>query len=69
VSKLNAKKIAEASGDIPQNVNFAIRGELAKLFLSQNGISPVLATESQELSPEDLASAAAAYTVLISCYN
>ena len=40
VSKLDAMAIAELTGDIPQNVNFAVRGELAKLFLVQNGITP-----------------------------
>mgnify|MGYP003331396557 CR=1 FL=1 len=40
VSKLNALKVAQVTGDIPQNVNFAIRGEIAKLFLSEQGVTP-----------------------------
>ncbi|SIS65347.1 S1 family peptidase [Phaeovulum vinaykumarii] len=40
VSKLDAQFIQNEIGDIPQNVNFAIRGEIAKLFLSQNGVAP-----------------------------
>jgi serine protease Do len=38
VAKLDAAAVAELYDDIPQNVNFAIRGEIAKLFLSQNGV-------------------------------
>jgi S1-C subfamily serine protease len=33
VAKLNALKIASATGDIPQNVNFAIKASVAKAFL------------------------------------
>ncbi|MEN3929717.1 serine protease [Microvirga sp. W0021] len=38
VSKLNALSIAEAVGDIPQNINFAIRASVATSFLSSNNI-------------------------------
>ena len=32
VSKLDALKFAQRSGDLPQNVNFAIRGEFVRYF-------------------------------------
>ena len=35
VSKLNAGRVAERTGDIAQNVNFAVRGEAALQFLSR----------------------------------
>jgi S1-C subfamily serine protease len=45
-SKLNATRIAQATGDIPQSVNFAIRSELAELFLRRHGLRPELAPDS-----------------------
>ncbi|QYX57338.1 hypothetical protein K1T73_02740 [Roseovarius sp. SCSIO 43702] len=53
--------------DIPQNVNFAVRGEIAKLFLSQHGVDPQLAVEAEKLPPVDLARRAAEFTTLIEC--
>ena len=35
VSKLDALKLAERMGDLPQNVNFAIRGEAVRSFLER----------------------------------
>ncbi|WP_138935918.1 S1C family serine protease [Roseovarius arcticus] len=67
VSKLDAKLISDAIGDVPQNVNFAIRGEIAKLFLSQNGVDPTLGASSQHLLPEQLAEKASFFTAFIEC--
>ncbi len=67
VSKLDAQMIADATGDIPQNINFAIRAEIAKLFLYQNGVEPIEAVDGAALSPEDLAKAAQRFTRLITC--
>ena len=38
VSKLNAAQVAEKTGDIPQNVNFAVKGTEALAFLRANGV-------------------------------
>lgn len=67
VSKLNAGLVARQVGDIPQNVNFAIRGEMAKLFLSQSGIIPVIETSPKALSPEEIAEQGAAISVQVTC--
>ena len=42
VSKLNAARIAQRTGDIPQNVNFAVKGTEAVEFLRRNGVTPVM---------------------------
>ncbi|MCK8787611.1 serine protease [Roseomonas sp. NAR14] len=42
VSKLNAQRIAQRTGDIPQNVNFAVRVEAALDFLRRNNVQPRL---------------------------
>lgn len=70
VSKLDAQKMAEVIGDIPQNVNFAVRGEIAKLFLFQNGVEPTIAeTGTPTLTPEDLAMRLEAITRLVECFT
>ncbi len=40
-SKLNAQRVAQTTGDIPQNVNFAIKGEEAVAFLRRHGVRPL----------------------------
>jgi S1-C subfamily serine protease len=67
VAKLDAKLAMENTGDIPQNVNFAIRGELATLFLGSAGVEPQIAGSAEPLPPEDLAESVAAYTAYIEC--
>jgi S1-C subfamily serine protease len=67
VSKLDATFMAQNSGDVPQNVNFAIRGEIAKLFLAQNQIEVTLSLENVPLAPEQLAKSAAQFTTFIEC--
>lgn len=67
VSKLDAMIVNEAIGDIPQNVNFAIRGEIAKLFLVQNNIAPVTSTNSERMEPEELAQTASRFTKYVEC--
>ncbi|MBE0454057.1 MAG: trypsin-like peptidase domain-containing protein [Roseovarius sp.] len=67
VAKLDAVKVASTLGDLPQNVNFAIRGEIAKLFLSQNGIEPLLNLTNETVDPVDLAMVASRFTVFVEC--
>jgi serine protease Do len=67
VSKLDAQLVADAIGDIPQNINFAIRAEIAKLFLYQNGVEPVEVEEGSPMPPEDLADMAQGFTSLVTC--
>lgn len=66
-SKLNALKIAGAFGDIPQNVNFAIKGDVAIDFLDWAGFRYEIATSAQNLSVPMIAERAAKFTVLIEC--
>lgn len=68
VAKLDAGLLSELTGDIAQNVNFAIRAEIGRLFLTENGVDPLLSDTEAPLPPEDLASASADFTVLIECF-
>jgi S1-C subfamily serine protease len=65
VAKLDAARVAELHDDVPQNVNFAIRGEIARLFLSQNGVEPAISPPGGALPPEELGVLAQGYTRLV----
>ncbi|MCE5973420.1 serine protease [Sinirhodobacter sp. WL0062] len=67
VSKLDAKFVQDEVGDIPQNVNFAIRGEIAKLFLYQNGVTPTISDLTDQVAPESLGTQLKSVTHLVSC--
>ena len=63
VAKLNPV----LEGNIPENVNFAIRGELAKQFLQKSGIEPLLGSTVEELDSTSLADILTGATVFIQC--
>ncbi|MBK1662060.1 trypsin-like peptidase domain-containing protein [Paracraurococcus ruber] len=68
VSKLNAQRIAQATGDIPQNINFAVKGEAALSFLQRAGLEPRVAQSAgPERSPADIGEAVARSTLFIRC--
>ena len=67
VSKLDAVMMADAFGDIPQNINFAIRGDVAQSMLASNGISFDRAGQSRRFDGPELAAELEAATVLIEC--
>jgi TPR repeat protein len=75
VGKLDALEVASLTGDIPQNVNFAIKAGVAQSFLAANGIayqSDVIASgpePSMELSPATVGAQAKAFTVLLECWK
>jgi hypothetical protein len=67
-AKLNALKVMVATnGDIPQNVNFAIKGSLAGSFLESNGVAYATGTDTAALPPADLAEHAKALSVFVAC--
>jgi S1-C subfamily serine protease len=66
-AKINAIKFAKATGDIPENINFAIKTGAVRDFLDNSVISYQTAEPKTELKTADIARNARAYTVLISC--
>jgi S1-C subfamily serine protease len=66
-SKLNALKVAGASGDIPQNVNFAISGNALRGFLDAKNINYKEVGNESELTGVQIAARASAFTVIIEC--
>jgi hypothetical protein len=71
VSKLNAMRIAQMTGgDIPQNVNFAIKGGEAMRFLSDNGAAPELAASTgADMRASEVGAVANASTLFIQCFG
>ncbi len=67
VSKLDAAKFAEATGDIPQNINFAIKGSTALNFIEANGMKPQFTMKSGKLTTTEIAKKAEGYTVQVIC--
>ncbi|MEH3144932.1 MAG: serine protease [Methylobacterium frigidaeris] len=67
-SKLNAMKVALASNDIPQNVNFAIKAMIALNFLDANGIPPAAGIRSPApMDAAGVADQARLFTVQVVC--
>lgn len=67
VSKLNAQHIAERTGDIPQNINFAVQGAVARLFLESGGTRYVEAASATDLRAADVGERSREFTRQIEC--
>lgn len=69
VSKLDALKVAEITGDLPQNVNFAISGAVVRAFLEGQGVAYATAASTKPLSTAEIAEAARNFTVVVECWR
>jgi uncharacterized protein len=66
-SKLDALKTAELIGDVPQNVNFAIREAIVRAFLDAKGIEYDIQPPRANLDTETIADRAKKAVVRIEC--
>jgi S1-C subfamily serine protease len=66
-AKLNAVAVAGLTGDIPQNVNFAIKSTIVRNFLDANAVGYATAPTRQALSAADVGDSAKKFTVLVEC--
>lgn len=66
-AKLNALKFAKATGDLPENVNFAIKTGALRDFLDNSAVDYRTADGAAELKTPEAASNARKFTLLISC--
>ena len=69
VSKLDAVRAAKLTGDIPQNVNFAIKGALVRGFLDIHGVAYRRRPSNEELAPARIAELARGFTVAVHCWE
>jgi len=66
-AKLNALKVARATGSIPENINFAIKTGALRDFLDNSVVPYQTAELKAELKTTDIARNARGFTLLISC--
>jgi S1-C subfamily serine protease len=66
-AKLNALKTAALLGDVPQNVNFAIRSSAVAAFLASNGIELQPPSSAAPKAPADLAEDAGSISAMVIC--
>ncbi|CAA7617560.1 trypsin-like peptidase domain-containing protein [Magnetospirillum sp. SS-4] len=66
-SKLNAMKIAGQFGDLPQNINFAIKSDLARKFLGTYSVAYETSAAQAQLSAADVGERIKRVTVFIEC--
>jgi len=67
-AKLNALRVAQLTGDLPQNVNFAVRLAPLKQLLDRHGVGYAAGdARAPALSNQEVASRARAWTVPIAC--
>lgn len=71
VAKLDALRVARMTGgDVPQNVNFAIKGTEALAFLAAHDASPKLAQSTgPELRPAQVGEIANAAAMFVQCFG
>ena len=67
VSKINVELLSKVTGDLAQNINFAIKPEILRLFLDANHVSYRSATLWQRFNGVVLADRARQITVLVLC--
>jgi S1-C subfamily serine protease len=66
-SKLNVLRLATATNDVAQNVNFAIKTSVLTNFLEANGVNFTIAASGQPMQSADIAERAKDMSVLIVC--
>lgn len=69
VGKLDALAVAAATGDIPQNVNFAINANTVRTFLDAWNVAYETAPSDSRLGAREVATKARAFTVNVECWK
>ena len=67
VARLDALKLAQRTGRLPQNVNFAISGKTARSFLLAHKVRFEMAQSTASISSVDIAARARGFTVAVEC--
>ena len=69
VAKLDGVRMASLTGAIPENVNFAIKGEEGRSFLRAHGVGVVTAPSGKDLTTDVIAEQGLRYTVRLECWK
>ena len=68
-AKLDPFVVARETGDIPQNINFAVSAGIARAFLDAEGVRYEVLPSDTTLQTEDIATRARQFTLRIECRN
>lgn len=68
-SKMNALNIAKETGDVPQNINFAIKATIATNFLEANGLAYEAGPSKAALHTADIGDRAKSFTYMLKCQH
>jgi uncharacterized protein len=68
-AKLDAVKVAGVTGQIPENVNFALNVSVVRAFLDSRGVAYQTATSANELSAPDIGDGGKRITELVECWQ
>ncbi|MCJ2093276.1 serine protease [Methylobacterium sp. J-072] len=69
IGVVQSKQVAFASGDVPQNVNFAIKSTIALNFLEANGVeAPITVRTTDPMDGAGIAEKARDFTVQVVCH-
>ena len=69
MSKLDAIRVAKITGDIPQNINFAIKTPMVQAFLDVHDVPYETRASAQELKVVEVSDQAATFTVVVECWR
>jgi uncharacterized protein len=68
-SKLDANLILEKLGDIPQNVNFAIKADIAREFLERHEVRYIETQSTTDLKSADVGDKGRKFTYVVECWK
>ena len=68
MSKLDAIRVAKITGDIPQNINFAIKTPMVQAFLDVHDVPYETRAWQKKLEIVDVSDQAATFTVVVECW-
>jgi S1-C subfamily serine protease len=66
-AKLDALNVAIKDGDLPQNVNFAVKSAILAIFLDSNRVAYQQGTDAKPMDPADIAEKARDMSAFIMC--
>jgi hypothetical protein len=69
VGKLDAMKMAAETGALPENVNFAVKASILRVFLESNGIDYTAGSVPTKLDNSEIAERARKFTVAVECWK
>ena len=68
-ARINELAIAEATGTLPQNINFAIKSAIIREFLDAHRVDYLTSQSVAKIDPADVGEMATRSTVMLECYK